>query len=145
MIDFKTDGLDYIKIVFFHKVVDLVDRTRRAVFYGQNAVFTEEVVNMPADMGAFLSSRSSLGRAGLLVTFSTWINPGYSGRISVELYNASSVPLRIRSGIRVLQGIFVPLSSQAEYGYAGKYQNSIEPTGSRLHEEFVPQKGAGNE
>lgn len=107
--------------------------------------FTEEVVNMPADMGAFLSSRSSLGRAGLLVTFSTWINPGYSGRISVELYNASSVPLRIRSGIRVLQGIFVPLSSQAEYGYAGKYQNSIEPTGSRLHEEFVPQKGAGNE
>lgn len=107
--------------------------------------FTEEVVNMPADLGAFLSSRSSLGRAGLLVTFSTWVNPGYCGRISVELFNASNVPLRIRSGIRVLQGIFVPLTGRAEYEYMGKYQNSIEPTGSRFHEEFVSQKGAGHE
>ena len=97
---------------------------------------SEEVLHMPNDMGALLSPRSSFGRAGLSMSFSTWINPGYDGRIAIEVFNAGPNPVKLRAGIRVLQAVFMGLTDKAEISYIGKYQNETENMGSKLRADF---------
>lgn len=101
---------------------------------------SEEVLHIPDDIGVLLSPRSSFGRAGLSMSFSTWVNPGYNGRIAIEVFNAGPNPVKLRSGIRVLQAVFMSLTDKAEISYFGKYQNETENMGSRLKEDF-PWKG----
>lgn len=101
---------------------------------------SEEVLHIPDELGVLLSPRSSFGRAGLSMSFSTWINPGYNGRIAIEMFNAGPNPVKLRSGIRVLQAVFMGLTDKAEISYFGKYQNETENMGSRLREDF-PWKG----
>ncbi|MBR4880819.1 MAG: dCTP deaminase, partial [Clostridia bacterium] len=87
-----------------------------------------------------LSPRSSFGRAGLSMSYSTWISPGYDGSIAIEVFNAGPNPVKLRAGTRVLQAVFMQLSDKAEISYIGKYQSETENMGSRLREDF-PWKG----
>lgn len=105
---------------------------------------SQEIVHLPADLAAMLSPRSSFGRAGLSLSFSTWLNPGYDGRVAIEVFNAGPNPVKLRAGIRVLQAVFMQLTDKAEITYIGRYQNETENMGSRLCEDF-PWKGTKND
>ncbi len=98
---------------------------------------TYEVVTLPDDIAARLEGKSSLGRLGLL-THSTagFIDPGFSGHITLELSNVANLPVKLFPGMKIGQLCLVKLSSAAEnpYGsaiYGSRYQGQRGPTASR--------------
>jgi dCTP deaminase len=103
---------------------------------------TYEVVGLPDDVAARLEGKSSLGRLGLL-THSTagFIDPGFSGHVTLELANVANLPIKLWPGMKIGQLCFFRLSSPAEhpYGsqkYGSRYQGQRGPTPSRSHANF---------
>ena len=94
---------------------------------------TQEVVEIPDDVVAFVEGRSSVGRKGLFIHNAGLIDPGFKGQITLELFNASDRPLRINEGTRICQIVFMKLSRPAKRPYNGKYQNQRDVTVSRMH------------
>src|SRR3954463_3994025 len=103
---------------------------------------TLEVVTLPDDLAARLEGKSSLGRLGLL-THSTagFIDPGFSGHVTLELSNVATLPIKLWPGMKIGQLCFIRLSSPAEnpYGsatYGSRYQGQRGPTASRSFQNF---------
>jgi dCTP deaminase len=103
---------------------------------------TYEVVTLPDDIAARLEGKSSLGRLGLL-THSTagFIDPGFSGHVTLELANVATLPIKLYPGMKIGQLCFFRLSSPADnpYGsakYGSRYQGQRGPTPSRSHANF---------
>ncbi len=103
---------------------------------------TFEVVTLPDDVAARLEGKSSLGRLGLL-THSTagFIDPGFSGHVTLELSNVATLPITLWPGMKIGQLCFFRLSSAAEhpYGserYGSRYQGQRGPTASRSAANF---------
>ena len=103
---------------------------------------TYEKVTLPDDVAARLEGKSSLGRLGLL-THSTagFIDPGFSGHVTLELSNMATLPIKLWPGSKVGQLCFFQLSSATEhpYGsgaYGNRYQGQRGPTASRSHLNF---------
>lgn len=98
---------------------------------------TYEEVSLPDDIAARLEGKSSLGRLGLL-THSTagFIDPGFTGHVTLELSNVATLPITLWPGMKIGQMCFFRLSSPAEkpYGsaeYSSRYQGQRGPTASR--------------
>jgi len=103
---------------------------------------TYETVTLPDDIAARLEGKSSLGRLGLL-THSTagFIDPGFSGHVTLELSNVATLPILLWPGMKIGQLCFFRLSSSAEQPYGTKaagsrYQGQRGPTASRSHLNF---------
>ena len=103
---------------------------------------TYEVITLPDDIAARLEGKSSLGRLGLL-THSTagFIDPGFSGHVTLELSNVATLPIKLWPGMKIGQLCFFRLSSPAEhpYGsekYGSRYQGQRGPTQSRSFQNF---------
>lgn len=103
---------------------------------------TYELVTLPDDVAARLEGKSSLGRLGLL-THSTagFIDPGFSGHVTLELANVATLPIVLYPGMKIGQLCFFRLTSPAEnpYGsekYGSRYQGQRGPTASRSHANF---------
>lgn len=94
---------------------------------------TKEYLMVPYDTAAFVSGRSSIGRAGLFIENAGWIDPGFEGTITLELYNATDFPIELKVGTRVGQIMYCTLNNVCENPYKGKYQNQIDVTESRIH------------
>src|SRR5258708_3405053 len=67
---------------------------------------TMEYVKLPNDLTAFVEGRSSIGRMGLFIQNAGWVDPGFEGRITLELYNANSLPIQLEAGRRICQLVF---------------------------------------
>ena len=103
---------------------------------------TYELVTLPDDVAARLEGKSSLGRLGLL-THSTagFIDPGFSGHVTLELANVATLPIVLYPGMKIGQLCFFRLTSPADnpYGsakYGSRYQGQRGPTASRSHANF---------
>ena len=103
---------------------------------------TYEVISLPDDLAGRLEGKSSLGRLGLL-THSTagFIDPGFSGHITLELSNVANLPVKLFPGMKIGQLCLIRLSSPAEhpYGsavYGSRYQGQRGPTQSRSWMNF---------
>ena len=103
---------------------------------------TYEQVTLGTGVAARLEGKSSLGRLGLL-THSTagFIDPGFSGHVTLELSNMATLPIMLWPGMKIGQLCFFHLSSPAQhpYGsekYGSRYQNQRGPTPSRSHLNF---------
>lgn len=96
---------------------------------------TREYVKLPDDLTAFVEGRSSIGRLGLFLQNSGWVDPGFEGEITIELFNANSVPIKLKSGVRICQLVFAQLDQKAANPYRGKYQGQRKATGSRVRED----------
>ena len=97
---------------------------------------TREVVSIPQDLTAFVEGRSSVGRLGLFIQNAGWVDPGFMGSITLELFNGLSHSIELCADWRVCQLVFVRMEGSAEGGYTGKYQGQIETTGSRLCQDL---------
>lgn len=103
---------------------------------------TVEEIEMPLDLAAKLEGRSSLGRLGLVIHATAgYVDPGFSGDLTLEISNISRTPIRIYSEMRIAQLCFYNMSSPVErpYGAPGlgsKYQGQKGPTSSKIWEEF---------
>lgn len=103
---------------------------------------TYERVSLPDDVAARLEGKSSLGRLGLL-THSTagFIDPGFSGHVTLELSNVATLPIKLWPGMKIGQLCFFRLTSPTErpYGsaeYGSRYQGQRGPTASRSFANF---------
>ena len=103
---------------------------------------TRELLTLPDDLAGRLEGKSSLGRLGLL-THSTagFIDPGFSGHITLELSNVANLPITLWPGMKIGQLCLFRLTSPAEnpYGSASmgsKYQGQRGPTPSRAYLNF---------
>ena len=107
---------------------------------------TYEVITLPDDIAGRLEGKSSLGRLGLL-THSTagFIDPGFSGHITLELSNVANLPVKLFPGMKIGQLCLIKLSSAAEhpYGsavYGSRYQGQRGPTPSKSWLNFHKSK-----
>ncbi|MFJ4185973.1 dCTP deaminase [Kitasatospora sp. NPDC089509] len=103
---------------------------------------TYEVITLPEDVASRLEGKSSLGRLGLL-THSTagFIDPGFSGHVTLELSNVATLPIKLYPGMKIGQLCLFRLSSPSEhpYGsarYGSRYQGQRGPTPSRSYLNF---------
>src|SRR5690606_26446350 len=62
---------------------------------------TREYFELPDNLTAFVEGRSSIGRMGLFIQNAGWVDPGFKGQITLELYNANSSPIRLKAGRRI--------------------------------------------
>ncbi len=103
---------------------------------------TLEVVTLPDDLAGRLEGKSSLGRLGLL-THSTagFIDPGFSGHITLELSNVANLPITLWPGMKIGQLCLIRLTSASENPYGStaagsRYQGQQGPTPSRSYVNF---------
>lgn len=106
---------------------------------------TRERIKLPNDLVAFVEGRSSIGRMGLFVQNAGWIDPGFEGQITLELFNANQVPIRVDAGRRICQLVFSKLDKPVDKPYSGKYKGQKGTTGRRvfLDEEVKAELDAG--
>lgn len=103
---------------------------------------TEEYLMVPDNLTVFVMGRSSIGRMGLFVQNAGWVDPGFEGTITLELFNANSLPIKLHAGRRICQFVFCTLDDHAEHPYQGKYKGQIETVGSRI---FKDPESAANQ
>lgn len=93
---------------------------------------TMEYFDLPNDLTAFVEGRSSLGRMGLFIQNAGWVDPGFNGEITLELYNANRCAIELKAGHRIGQLVFVKMDNTALNPYNGKYQGQKGATGSKV-------------
>ncbi len=93
---------------------------------------TMEFFELPDDLTAFVEGRSSLGRMGLFIQNAGWVDPGFKGEITLELFNANRCAIELTAGRRVGQLVFAKMDRAAQDPYNGKYQGQTGATGSRV-------------
>jgi dCTP deaminase len=101
---------------------------------------TIEKVTLPKDIAAFVQGRSSIGRAGLSVQNAGFVDPGFTGHITLELKNETDCPIILVPGYPVAQLVFMEAVG-VEHPYTGKYNGQVEATGSRMHLDAINRKG----
>lgn len=108
---------------------------------------TQETVTIPDDLVVRVEGRSSLGRLGIIVhSTAGFVDPGFSGTITLEISNLNRLPIALYPGMRVCQIAFEAMTSPAETPYNkkpfSKYQNQVLPEESRLSidPEFIAAK-----
>lgn len=104
---------------------------------------TMEYFELPDHITAFVEGRSSLGRMGLFIQNAGWVDPGFKGEITLELFNANRCAIELRAGRRVGQLVFAMMDGPALHPYRGKYQGQRGATGSRVYMDCdEPQIGS---
>ncbi len=103
---------------------------------------TYEEVSLPGDLAACVEGKSSLGRLGLLTHATAgFVDPGFSGHVTLELANVATLPIKLYPGMKIGQFCFFRMSSASEhpYGsekYGSRYQGQRGPTPSRSYANF---------
>ena len=101
---------------------------------------TREYIKMPADMIARLDGRSSLGRLGIVIhSTAGTVDPGFEGKLTLEISNISNIPVCIWPGIKVCKLTFEELSSESDKPYNkrpdSKYCKQQSPETSKIFRE----------
>ncbi|MCC6178936.1 MAG: dCTP deaminase [Chloroflexi bacterium] len=103
---------------------------------------TLEHITVPDDLVARLDGKSSLGRLGLLIHATAGlVDPGWQGRLTLELANLTPFPITLYAGMKIGQISYFKMTTPVDAPYGGrklasKYQGDTDPTPSRYHLEF---------
>ncbi|MGA2418166.1 MAG: hypothetical protein ABSF55_02925 [Candidatus Staskawiczbacteria bacterium] len=81
---------------------------------------TIEKVNMPQDLLAISTPRSTLFRSGVYI-FGGQVPPGYCGELSMGIYNFRDEPFDLEMGARVLHIMFSEVVGESNL-YKGQWQ-----------------------
>jgi dCTP deaminase len=98
---------------------------------------TQETLTVPDDLVVRVEGRSSLGRLGIIVhSTAGFVDPGFSGTITLEISNLNRLPIALYPGMRICQLAFMQMTSPAETPYNkkpfSKYQGQVLPEESQL-------------
>jgi len=111
---------------------------------------TVERVTVPTDIVGRLEGRSSLGRLGIVIhSTAGYIDPGFSGQITLEISSLANIPIALYPGMRIAQISFSQMTTPADAPYGAgalgsKYQQQDEPTPSRLYLDFESDTDSGD-
>ena len=94
---------------------------------------TIEDVGLPVNILGRIEGKSSLGRAGLMVHITAgFVDPGWRGRLTMEMYNCSPFPLLLTPGMKISQLSFWYTSTDVERPYG------TESLGSKYQGQQLP-------
>ena len=103
---------------------------------------TQEHIEVPDDLVARLEGKSSLGRVGLVIhSTAGYVDPGWKGRLTLELTNIARLPICLYQGMKIGQISFLRLTTPAQRLYGSKtlgskYQGQTGPTASRYYKNY---------
>jgi len=89
---------------------------------------TMEKINFDNTIAGTLVLKSSFGRQGLMSWSQGFVDPGYSGKLTIALHNLSGALFPISGGQKICHLIFMKLNAPTELGYAGPYKGSMGAT-----------------
>ena len=107
---------------------------------------TQEYVKVPDDLVARVEGRSSMGRLGVTMHVTAgYVDPGFEGRITLEISNIGAMPVALYPGQRVCQLVFETMTTPAELPYVhpkrnSKYMNQLKPESSRVKLDYELKK-----
>ncbi|MGN0092954.1 MAG: dCTP deaminase [Methanobrevibacter sp.] len=107
---------------------------------------TYEYVKVPDDLVARVEGRSSMGRLGVTMHVTAgYIDPGFEGKITLEISNIGAMPVALYPGQRVCQLVFETMTTPAEkpYGHPdrnSKYMGQKSPESSRIKDDYELNK-----
>lgn len=135
-LDVKEDMKGFMELVRVKKGDPIILHPREFVLGT-----TIEKITLPADLMCQLNGRSSLGRLGIIIHATAgFVDPGFSGHITLEMSNMANIPIALYPGMRIGQFSFMRLDFPAESIYGkqrgSKYYGQKGPTASRLYEDF---------
>ena len=88
---------------------------------------TEEIVHLNAvknqSLIGILKAKSSLARAGIFLPNAGWVDPGFHGALTIQLFNAGSKNVILQYGDPVVQMVLSLVTAPEEL-YHGGYNNS---------------------
>ncbi len=128
----EANHMDYIDIKSEIKYREIISESVTVPAHSFILATINEYVKIPSDLVAFVEGRSSVGRTGLFIHNAGLIDPGFEGKITLELFNANSLPIKLISGRRICQLVICELDQAAENPYKGKYQGQSNTVGSRI-------------
>ncbi len=143
-IDVRQDVEDLTESVMIEDDVPFILHPGEFVLGG-----TLEHIEVPDDLVARLDGKSSLGRIGLLIhSTAGYVDPGWKGKLTLELSNVATLPLTLYGGMKIGQISFLRLTTRADNLYGSKalgskYQGQASPTASRAHQDFRKSAVAG--
>lgn len=97
---------------------------------------TLEYCRLPAHITGMVEGRSSIGRMGLFIQNAGLIDAGFEGTITLELYNANSLPIKLEAGRRICQFVLYLMDKAAAHPYKGKYQGQKRTIGSQIYKDI---------
>lgn len=159
-VDVRLDRVFRVFRVTHHPYIDvrqpMEDLTEEVVIDGERPFFihpgefvlgsTLETVTLPDDIVAQVEGKSSLGRLGLLIHATAgYVDPGWTGKLTLELSNSAKIPIALYYGMRIGQLSFLRMSTPVERPYGSpelgsKYQGQAGPTPSRYHLNFERER-----
>lgn len=107
---------------------------------------TNEYVKVPDDLVARVEGRSSMGRLGITMHVTAgFIDPGFEGKITLEISNIGSMPVALYPGQRVCQIVFETMTTPSELPYGhpernSKYMGQVKPESSRIKQDYELKK-----
>ena len=107
---------------------------------------TQEYVKVPDDLVARVEGRSSMGRLGVTMHVTEgYVDPGFEGRITLEISNIGAMPVALYPGQRVCQLVFETMTTPAELPYGhpkrnSKYMKQLKPESSRVKLDYELKK-----
>lgn len=108
---------------------------------GQFALGTTlEYITLAPNIVAGVQGRSSIGRRGLFIQNAGWVDPGFEGNLTLELYNPNKLGMELKPGTRICQLFFGYTKTPAEHPYQGKYRRQIGTTGSKSFQDTEYKK-----
>jgi len=142
---FKTTSHPYIDV---KKPIDNTDK----IVVDENGTFMlhpgefvlghiKENISIPDDLAAYVDGQSSLGRIGMVVHITAgFVDPGYSGRLTLEMTNVGKLPILLHPGMRICKLVLFKLSCPAEMPYNKrkdpKYLNQQGAEATKIHQDF---------
>jgi dCTP deaminase len=103
---------------------------------------TYETIKLPHDLVARVEGRSSMGRLGITMHVTAgYIDPGFHGKITLEISNIGKMPVALYTGQRVCQIVFETMTSPSErpYGHPdrdSKYMGQERPITSKIKQDY---------
>lgn len=148
--NWQTAFIDLAKKQDVSRVIDIGKKGSFIIHPGEFILgSTVEKVTLPTDLAAKVEGRSSLGRVGLVIHATAgYVDPGFSGHLTLEISNISRLPIKLYAGMRIGQMSFIMMSSPVLKPYGSpslgsKYQGQEYPTATRIWKEFKTKTRKG--
>lgn len=104
---------------------------------------TLENITLPDNLVGRLEGKSSLGRLGLLIhSTAGYVDPGWSGNLTLELSNVAQLPITLYQGMKIGQISFLQMTTPVDTPYGStslgsKYRGQNEPKESMYYLNFA--------
>ncbi|KKP43033.1 MAG: Deoxycytidine triphosphate deaminase [Parcubacteria group bacterium GW2011_GWA2_33_14] len=123
----------------------IIDNKKQFIIHpGEFALgMTYEIIGVANDMVGRLEGKSSIGRMGLIIHATAgYLDPGNRLKMTLELHNVSTLPIKLYYKMPIAQMSFTPLSSEAEHPYnkklfGSKYYGNMKPKASQYWKNFT--------